>query len=258
MDAPHYRVKIGAQELDLRPGETLVGRSEECGVCLDDERLSRVHAKIVVTADKVEILDLGSRNGTHVNEIRVEDRMVLQPGDRVRVGQTVIQLLAPGRRARVSSSRTLGGATLVDMSQPEGEESDVLQRVLKVGRLEEAEKILKSRVANLVRSDPPLRSDHMLSRSAISGMLAITEKTMDPRWIHRLFKLFTSCHWFMSDETQKRVEQLIRALGRVGGDGIVEYLSLWQSEAQDLTEADRSQLARLEELASRGATPWPE
>lgn len=255
MDGPQFRLKIGLQELELRSGETLVGRSEECGICLDDERLSRVHAKFVVSAGKAEIVDLGSRNGTHVNDVRVSDRMALQPGDLIRVGQSVLKLQVASRRVRQSSSRTLGGPTLLDISQPDGEETDVLHRVLQMGRVEEAEKILKGRVANLVKSDPPLRPEHMLSRSAVSGMIAITEKTMDPRWLHRLFKLYASCGWWMADDTQKRVEQLIRALGKVGGDGIVEYISFWSN--QGMTETDQAQLKRLEALASRESESWP-
>ncbi|MDY0004973.1 MAG: FHA domain-containing protein [Polyangia bacterium] len=255
MEAQQYRLKIGPQDIELRLGETLVGRSEECGICLDDDRLSRVHAKLLVSEEKAEILDLGSRNGTHVNEVQVKDRMTLQGGDRIRVGQTVMQFLVTGKRVRRSSSRTLGGPTLLDIAPPETEEADLLQRMLQKGKVEEAEKLLKSRVANLVRTDPPLRVDHLLSRSVVGGLIAITEKSMDPRWLHRLFKLFAACGWWMSDETQKRVEQLIRALGRVGGDGIVEYLAHWGAE--ELTEAQKAQLARLEELASRTPGSWP-
>lgn len=257
MNGQQYRIKIGAQDIELPLGDTLVGRSEECRICLDDDRLSRVHAKIVVSAGKVEILDLGSRNGTHVNEVRVAERMVLQSGDRIRVGQTVMQFLATARRTRQSSSRTLGGPTLLDIAPPETDEADLLLRMLQKGRVEEAEKLLKSRVANLVRTDPPLRADHMLARSAIAGLIAITEKSMDPRWLHRLFKLYATCRWWMADDTQKRVEQLIRALGRVGGDGIVDYLTLWRSQETDLSELERAQLQRLDDLASRDSMPWP-
>jgi pSer/pThr/pTyr-binding forkhead associated (FHA) protein len=257
MVGQQYRIKIGLQDIELPQGETLLGRSEECRICLDDDRLSRVHAKIVVEAGKVEILDLGSRNGTFVNEERVVERVVLQPGDRIRVGQSEMQFLVTGKRTRQSSSRTLGGPTLLDIAPPENEEADLLQRMLQKGRVEEAEKLLKSRVANLVRTDPPLRADHMLARSAILGLISITEKSMDPRWLHRLFKLFATCGWWMADDTQKRVEQLIRALGRLGGDGIVEYLALWRSQEKDLSEADRAQLKRLEDLASRDSMPWP-
>lgn len=246
-----YRLKIGPQEIALHPGETLVGRSDECTICLDDERLSRVHAKFLLEGTHVVLVDLGSRNGTYVNDERLSGQVTLQSGDHVRMGQTHMRFTISGRRRRHTSSRTLGGATMVDMSPPGSEEADVLHRVLQLGRIDEAEKILKARVANLVRTDPPLRADHMLSRNVITGMIGMADKSVDPRWLHRLFKLHATCRWWMSNADQKRVEQLIRAFGRVGGDGITTYLSLWTGRIQELSEEQRAQLARLRELASR-------
>lgn len=251
MAGTRYRLRIGSQEIPLPAGETLVGRSEECGLCLDDERLSRVHAKLVVSGEVIKILDHGSRNGTFVNDVRLTVPVLLRPGDRIRMGQTSMELVVPGRRPRQSSSRTLGGATMLDITALGEDESDVLPRMLQMGRLDEAEKILKTRVANIIRTDPPLGVDHPLARNVVGGLLALTEKSMDARWLHRLFKLHTACGWLMGEEIQKRVEQLIRALGRVGGDGIIEYLAMWTERDHGVTEAEQAQLGRLEQLAKR-------
>lgn len=253
MEQSPYRIKIGPQEIVLHYGETLVGRSEECSLCLDDERLSRVHAKLIVTESQIGVVDLGSRNGTYVNDVRVRNPVQLTSGDRIRLGQTLMTLYSSGRKARRSSTtgRTLGGATLVDMSPPGGEESDVLYRVLQLGRLDEAEKLLKARVANLVRAEPPLAVDHILSRNVQGGMMTMADKSMDARWLHRLFKLHVTCNWFMSEETQKRVEQLIRAIGRAGGDGLGAYLAHWAARSKGLSEPRKARLNRLRDLASR-------
>ncbi len=258
MEESQYRLKIGPQEIVLHFGETLVGRSEECSLCLDDERLSRAHAKLIATESQIGIVDLGSRNGTFVNDVRVRNPVQLNNGDQIRMGQTLMILSIAGRKARRSSTtgRTLGGATLVDMSPPGGEESDVLYRVLQLGRLDEAEKLLKARVANLVRSEPPLAVDHILARNVQGGMMTMADKSMDPRWIHRLFKLHVTCRWFMSEETQKRVEQLIRAIGRAGGDGLPTYLSYWGSRTRGLSESRKLRLGRLHDLASRDSKLW--
>jgi pSer/pThr/pTyr-binding forkhead associated (FHA) protein len=258
MEESQYRLKIGPQEIVLHFGETVVGRSEECSLCLDDERLSRAHAKFIATESQIGVVDLGSRNGTYVNDVRVRNPLRLNDGDQVRVGQTLMILSIVGRRTRRSSTtgRTLGGATLVDMSPPGGEESDVLYRVLQLGRLDEAEKLLKARVANIVRSDPPLPVDHILSRNVQGGMMTMADKSMDPRWIHRLFKLHVTCQWFMTEETQKRVEQLIRAIGRAGGDGLPTYLTHWASRSKGLSQSRQFRLARLNDLANRDSQLW--
>ncbi|MFH2007477.1 MAG: FHA domain-containing protein [bacterium] len=253
-----YRLKIGPQEIVLHYGETLIGRAEECSVCLDDERLSRVHARIMADEDQVEIFDLGSRNGTYVNDERLRDSVLLHNGDRIRMGGTHITLYHHGRRPRRPSTagRTLGGATLIDMTPPAGDESDVLYRVLQLGRLDEAEKLLKARVANLVRADPPLSADHILSANVIGGMLSLADKSMDPRWLHRLFKLHVTCQWFMAEDIQRRVERLIRAIGRVGGDGLSTYLALWSARTKTLPDAKKKQLNKLRDLASRDSKLW--
>lgn len=258
MEESPYRIKIGPQEIVLHYGETLVGRSDECSLCLDDERLSRVHAKLIATERQIGIVDLGSRNGTYVNDVRVRNPVQLNSGDQIRMGQSLLTVYIMGRKVRRSSStgRTLGGATLVDMSPPGGEESDVLYRVLQLGRLDEAEKLLKARVANLVRAEPPLAVDHVLSCNVQGGMMTMADKSMDPRWLHRLFKLHVTCGWFMSEETQKRVEQLIRAIGRSGGDGLSAYLAYWAGRIKELSESRRSRLTRLRDLASRDSKRW--
>jgi len=258
MEESHYRIKIGPQEIVLHFGETLVGRSDECGLCLDDERLSRVHAKLIATESQLGIVDLGSRNGTYVNDVRVRNPVQLNSGDRIRMGQSLLMVSFAGRKTKRSSStgRTLGGATLVDMAPPGGEESDVLYRVLQLGRLDEAEKLLKARVANLVRAEPSLAVDHILARNVQGGMMTMADKSMDARWLHRLFKLHVTCGWFMTEETQKRVEQLIRAIGRAGGDGLGAYLSFWAGRTKELTEARKARLARLRDLASRDSKLW--
>jgi len=260
MEESPYRIKIGPQEIVLHYGETLVGRSDECSLCLDDERLSRVHAKLIATETQIGIVDLGSRNGTYVNDVRVRNPLQLNSGDRIRMGQSLLTLYSMERKVRRSSStgRTLGGATLVDMSPQGGEESDVLYRVLQLGRLDEAEKLLKARVANLVRAEPPLVVDHILSRNVQGGMMTMADKSMDARWIHRLFKLHVTCGWFMSEETQKRVEQLIRAIGRTGGDGLSAYLAHWAGRIKELSEPRKARLTRLRDLASRDSNLWSE
>lgn len=258
MGFSRFHVKLGLQEIELRPGETLVGRAPECTICLGDERLSRLHAKFIVSGNRIKLVDLGSRNGTYVNDNRVDREQRLQNGDVIRMGQTEMILHVLGAEPHLpgSASRTLSGssATMLDMPIPGTEDTDVLFRVLKLGRLDEAEKLLRARVASLVRTDPPLDSEHLISRSVVDAMLVMADKSMDARWLHRLFKLYVSCHWWMSEKVQMKAEQLIRAIGTVGGDGLSTYLSFWSARTSGLGEAETKQLGRLRDLAMRDTT----
>lgn len=82
--------------LPLGQGEWLVGRAESNQICLDDSAISRVHARVVVTAVGATIEDLGSVNGTFVNEQRLDRPVALRDGDRLDFGH--------GRSCRVKLS----------------------------------------------------------------------------------------------------------------------------------------------------------
>ncbi len=102
-----YRLRLLLQEFDLPPGETLLGRSPECHVTIDDPLVSREHAKIVVDADRVVLRDLGSRNGSKLNGAPVRGDSLLGDGDRIRIGNQEIvfsRVVAPRRPGRPTGS----------------------------------------------------------------------------------------------------------------------------------------------------------
>jgi hypothetical protein len=72
----------------FRPGDgkTLIGRSPECDIFLDDVTVSRRHAEIVRDGDDFTIRDLGSLNGTYVNRRRIESA-ALEDDDEVQIGK---------------------------------------------------------------------------------------------------------------------------------------------------------------------------
>ncbi len=75
----------------ITPDGILIGRGAESAVRLDDENLSREHARVSLLPNgEIGLADLGSTNGTYVNGMRV-DRAMLRVGDRIRIGRTVIQ-----------------------------------------------------------------------------------------------------------------------------------------------------------------------
>lgn len=50
---------------------TTIGRSHECNLQIDDPGLSRIHARLIPGGDGVQLEDMGSTNGTYVNDLRV-------------------------------------------------------------------------------------------------------------------------------------------------------------------------------------------
>jgi pSer/pThr/pTyr-binding forkhead associated (FHA) protein len=81
----------GGRTLPVEAGT--IGR-EGCAVNLADPEVSRRHAAIQagVEGTPLTIVDLGSRNGTWVNDRRVEEPTSLHDGDVVRIGSTVLHV----------------------------------------------------------------------------------------------------------------------------------------------------------------------
>jgi predicted component of type VI protein secretion system len=74
-----------AREFELKPGSNYVGRGDDNDFIIPDPSVSANHARIIVSGGTASIKDLGSTNGTYVNDARVAE-VVLQPGHALRLG----------------------------------------------------------------------------------------------------------------------------------------------------------------------------
>jgi hypothetical protein len=95
-----YRDSDGEQViLAIAPGTTelWVGRGDSADVRLGwDEEVSGLHAQVEVVRDECTLVDDGlSRNGSYVNEERVQGRRRLRDGDTIRFGQTAVLFRRP-------------------------------------------------------------------------------------------------------------------------------------------------------------------
>lgn len=92
-----------SQRAAIPDGGLVIGRTEGVGLRLDADGVSRRHAKIVDHGDGiVNVLDLGSTNGTFLNGRRV-DAAVLREGDELKVGQVVMRFGYDGSPSRSGS-----------------------------------------------------------------------------------------------------------------------------------------------------------
>src|SRR5262249_26850245 len=97
---PRLIVIKGADEgkqFELSADHLSIGRDAASKVRLHDTEVSRRHAELLRVSDGFRVLDRGSANGTFVNGRQVHD-VLLQPGDQVQVGQTVL-VYSAGREA---------------------------------------------------------------------------------------------------------------------------------------------------------------
>ena len=73
-------------------GAVQVGRSPSCQIPLTDTFASSIHARLFASDGSWFVEDLGSTNGTYVNERRVSAPAEIKVGDRVRVGRTLLEV----------------------------------------------------------------------------------------------------------------------------------------------------------------------
>ncbi|MCB0404058.1 MAG: FHA domain-containing protein [Bdellovibrionales bacterium] len=80
------------EELLLETYEVTFGRSKKADVFIDDDKLSRIHAKITRVGMGYRLVDMGSRNGTYVNGMRVLEHP-LNSYDVISIGRSKIHFL---------------------------------------------------------------------------------------------------------------------------------------------------------------------
>lgn len=89
-----YGNELG-KKYNLDAASLVLGRSSKCDIQIDQESISRNHSKIVNTGKSILIRDLGSTNGTYVNDEPI-DEYVLRDGDLIKIGRTIFKFLTGG------------------------------------------------------------------------------------------------------------------------------------------------------------------
>lgn len=78
------------QHVELTESGIDIGRSDQCALCIESDKVSRQHARIVQVAGQFVVMDLDSTNGTFVNDQRI-DTAPLRDGDQIGVGSSVLK-----------------------------------------------------------------------------------------------------------------------------------------------------------------------
>lgn len=85
--------KLG-KRYPLTEQQNVVGRSPTAQVIINEASVSRQHARFMLVGDDVKVEDMGSSNGTFVNDVRAEGQVALKDADIVRLGTVLLKFFA--------------------------------------------------------------------------------------------------------------------------------------------------------------------
>ena len=112
--------KDGQQKsFPIGDGATVIGRAEDCGLRVPIGNVSRRHCELTVSGEELSVKDLGSANGTFVNNKRITEAD-LEAGDRLVLGPIVFTVQIDGVPTDVKPVRI--GKAMVEADEPGAEE----------------------------------------------------------------------------------------------------------------------------------------
>jgi len=279
--ALRFWLEYQGRTFELRPGEILIGRSSNCHLVLDDGLVSRRHAQIIVTDERASVEDFSSANGVFVNSKRVNGTEPLKAGDQLQIGKqqfVVCSVARPPAPLPVERrmAETLHGvnmqgeASLAPHSDPRADTKSehkpleveatqraealellggVADKVLALGRGEEAERVLSTALGNVLSEvkrgrEPAAR---VVNRAATyAGKLA--EATARGKWLDYTIDLYASLRRPMPIELVDQMYAVLRRVDAVNLAALRAYLSILHAQAQAYAPNERFAIQRLEGL----------
>jgi hypothetical protein len=280
-----YRLRFLLQEFDLSSGVTLLGRSSECHITIEDPLVSRVHARIDLANGIALVSDQGSRNGVRINGRVIHDATPLENGDRIRIGTQ--ELVFARVETQPTSAKTTGflrhcarcrlpypeeAGTCPSCGSEEvlaedtltGRQGDqkvwqlqlyveVLERALTTGRHAECERILAragSEVDERVAQGGAVEGTLVAALSQVTSRVSVAAKSaMWACWAIRLHRQLLTVP---SEETLRAFEQLAVEFPMEAGGTLGELAAFFAARPDLLGAAEAA--ARLSALADRAGS----
>src|SRR5262249_49946346 len=94
----------------------VLGRDLAADISIGETSISRKHTEFSVTPQGIMVRDMGSTNGTFVNDTKVEDAGLLTDGDLIRCGNTLLKFLKEGKIENILHGKMYDLATTDDMT----------------------------------------------------------------------------------------------------------------------------------------------
>jgi len=278
-----FWLEYRGHHFELRPGTISIGRSASCQLVLDDALVSRRHAQVIVTSESAVLHDLDSANGVFVNGERLSRSRSLRSGDRVVIGKQEMivraaprQSLLPESSTQRFTAETLHGIEITGLPRPQivqpGESEDdvsesthqgdalellggVADKVLALGRGEEAEKILSTYLLNFCESarsgDLP---ESKAAEKAVHYAVKLAQATGRARWVDYAFDLYRILQRPLPGPTVDQLYTVLRNVSGVSLLGLRDYVATLRAVQGRLGPTDRFLVQRIEGLERLAAS----
>jgi len=268
--AQRFWLDHSGRVVDLPTGVVLIGRSSGCNIVLDDALVSRRHAELVVGPQNVAIQDFGSVNGVFVNGRRISGSERLTSGDQLQLGtQTLVLRSAPQSLRTVSGQRPLAETmrrvdvpdalrSLANAPMPTETEATfsvhtldllggVADKVLALGRGDDAEKVLASTLTNILTEvNRGNSAPAQVTERAAHYALRIAEVTGKGRWADYAVELYAALRRPLPATHVDALYALLRKVDSVNLTTLRAYLGQLRASQPNFGPAERFVLQRLE------------
>ena len=207
---------------------TTVGRAAECDICINDQKISRLHAVITVQDGEVAVEDMNSTNGTWVNDERIDRPTGVKDGDSLRFQNYSYQI---NITTTTAASPPASSAEFVDQQEPD-------ERPMQ-----------ESDEAPLPELDDQPAATDELSVAAVSGRLDSAKPRLPGSWINadssrvtRVLNASGAASKDMSEEVKATLASRFTDrphLVAVSDDEVSAVFGLATSEGRDVWEIGR-------------------
>lgn len=258
-------LRLGAHEVEVRPGQTLIGRHETCHLVIDDPLASRRHARLTWELGKLVVEDLGSVNGILLNGRRVDQPAEVVHGDELRLGNQRIEVVITeleGQKARsaVAAKTLVGEKISIDPSETEeatavrdGEALATLalvaERTLSMGRGADAERMLEKplrTVRGKVHQGEKLDADTL--ELAANCAVRLAEATRKGAWVDYAIDLYAASGSVLPGSVVDRLYAAVRVADGANVERLRAYIDSLARRRATLGPGDLFLLRRIEGL----------
>ena len=94
------------RDFPVTRGKVVIGRKNTCDLRIPLSSVSRQHCEITIDGEQIHLRDLGSSNGTYLNDNRVQESL-LKAGDEITIGPVVFTVIVNGKPTNIKPVKTM-------------------------------------------------------------------------------------------------------------------------------------------------------